>query len=413
MAAVGVAHICAATSARLPTKACAACGGRTEVRLRDVPRTYPFGLLFGIAFALPLLLALVIALVWGTRDLFDIMAGTGGRNRVELRILQYLPIVVPAAWSIVALVLLEAWSRRIGLRLSLCHPCASRQRWRRVTLIFVLVFSFVSLAASLYLIPVLALDERRWGILFAPWVILAALLATETPLAGIRLRPITNDVLRVRGAPAFAGVMQAEHPDVVVKEAPATFWPPRIELWALAVPAALVAVSIAGLRLERLTLDCPYGTYPLAHRSGTARIVGCRAPDGTAHGPSRGAAGAWNSNPRSPGFSGNWWFNRPHGEMTFLDRKGRARAQGHYVLGQARGRWTIFDEWGTALEELEVLASPRRTLVHRAHPHLKCSRSEIEATGMPAWGTRACPRYDQPAPFVRVENAVVVETGMR
>jgi hypothetical protein len=32
---------------------------------------------------------------------------------------------------------------------------------------------------------------------------------------------------------------------------------------------------------------------------------------------------------------------------------------------------------------------------------------------MPAWGTRACPRYDQAAPFVRVENARVVETGMR
>ena len=32
---------------------------------------------------------------------------------------------------------------------------------------------------------------------------------------------------------------------------------------------------------------------------------------------------------------------------------------------------------------------------------------------MPAWGMRACPRYDVPAPFVRVENARVVEIGMR
>jgi hypothetical protein len=99
--------------------------------------------------------------------------------------------------------------------------------------------------------------------------------------------------------------------------------------------------------------------------------------------------------------------------MAFLDAKGRLLARGRYVLGRPSGRWQLFDEWGTLIEELELVDGPARTIVHRAHPHLECSRSEIEATGVPAWGTRACPRYDAPAPFVRVENARVVETGMR
>jgi hypothetical protein len=275
------------------------------------------------------------------------------------------------------------------------------------------VLSFVALAAALYLIPTLALFDRKWGILFAPWVLLAALLANETPLAGMRIHPLTARVQRMRGAPAFAEVIRQEHPGLLLAQPPTRFWPPRLDLWALLVPAALVTMSIFGPRLERFPLECPYGTYPLSHRSGTARVIGCRAPDGTAHGHSRGEATAWNSNPQSPGYSGTWWFGQSHGEMTFLDAKGRVLAQGRYVLGRPRGRWQVFDEWGTVLEELEVIGGPVRTIVHRAHPHLKCSASEIEATGMPAWGTRACPRYDAPAPFVRVENARVVETGMR
>jgi hypothetical protein len=396
-----------------PTKACVACSNRAEVISIRIPRAYPVGLLFGIALALPPLLAIVIGGAWGGRDLFDIMAGTGGRNATELQILRTLPIVVAALWCIAALIALEVLCRRIGLRLSLCSPCAARQRRRRAILLIVLVLFFVALAALPYLHPTLPLYDRKWGILFAPWVILAALLATETPLAGMRVRAVSDEVRRIQGAPAFADVMKREHPGALLKEAPARFWPARLELWGLAVPAVLVAIAIWGPRLERLPFECPYGTYPLSHRSGAARIVGCRAPDGTAHGPSRGEAGGWNSNPQSPGFSGGWWFNQPHGEFAFLDVKGRVRAQGHYVFGQPRGRWEIFDEWGTVLEELEVLTGPVRVVVHRAHPHLKCSLSEIEATGMPAWGTRACPRYDSPAPFVRVGNARVVETGLR
>ncbi|MBI3918967.1 MAG: hypothetical protein HY322_18400 [Betaproteobacteria bacterium] len=40
-------------------------------------------------------------------------------------------------------------------------------------------------------------------------------------------------------APAFAEVMEGEHPGRLVTEAGARFWPPRLELWVLAVPAGL------------------------------------------------------------------------------------------------------------------------------------------------------------------------------
>jgi hypothetical protein len=130
--------------------------------------------------------------------------------------------------------------------------------------------------------------------------------------------------------------MKGEHPGRLVTEAGARFWPPRLELWVLAVPAGLVAMSILGPRLERFPLEFTCGTYPLSHRSGTARVIGCRAPDGSAHGHSRGAASGWNSHPQSPGISGMWWFGQPHGEMAFLDLKGRVRAQGRYAFGQPR-----------------------------------------------------------------------------
>lgn len=397
----------------LATKGCAGCASRTGIRPVRIPKSYPFGLLLAIAFALPLALALAVAAVWGSRDLFDIMAGSGGRNAVELAILRALPVAVALLLAVAALTALEAWCRRRGLRLSLCGPCARRQRRRRIWLIAVVVLALVALAAVLYLIPVVPLFDRKWGLLFTPWVLFAALLATETPLAGMRCTPLTDDVQRVRGVPALADLIRQEHPGVWLAEAPARFWPPRLELWLMVVPAAAAGIAMFGPRLEGLPHECPYGTYPLSHRSGVARVVGCRAPDGTAHGHARGEASAWNSNPQSPGYSGAWWFGRPHGEFAFLDRKERVLAQGRYVLGRPRGRWQLFDEWGTVLEELEVLGSPHRTIVHRAHPHLKCSVSEIEATGQPAWGTRACPRFDAPAPFVRVENARVVEAGMR
>jgi hypothetical protein len=207
-------------------------------------------------------------------------------------------------------------------------------------------------------------------------------------------------------------VLQQEHPDLLLTQAPPGFWPPRLDLWALLVPAALVALSIFGPRLERFPFECPYGTYPLSHRSGTARVIGCRAPDGSAHGYSRGEASAWNSNPHSPGYSGTWWFGQTHGEMAFLDAKGRVLAQGSYVLGRPMGRWQVFDEWGTVLEELEVIGGPVRTIVHRAHPHLKCSLAEIEATGMPAWGIRACLVMMRRAVRARGECARV-SAGMR
>ena len=126
-----------------------------------------------------------------------------------------------------------------------------------------------------------------------------------------------------------------------------------------------------------------------------------------------GEAGAWNSARGSPGFSGAWRFGAPHAEFTFLDERGRVRARGHYVDGQPRKNWRIFDEKGAVLEELEVTGKPLRIEVIQAHPHLNCARSRIETTGMPAWGTRACPLGSEPAPFVRVENARVVELGMR
>jgi hypothetical protein len=413
VAASNVVRIGGISGGALPTRLCVSCGASPGPATVSIPRTYPFGLLFGIAFALPLLLALALDIAWGSRDLYSIMAGTGGRNAMELAVFRTLPVVVAALWSIPAMVALEIFCRRAGLRLSLCRPCAGRQSRRRAALVAVLALSFIALATVLYLVPVLALYDRKWGIFFAPWAILAALLAGETPLAGIRIRAISDGVWRLLGARAFATAVAAEHPERVVTESATSFWPPRLELWSLIVPTALAALAILGPRLERFPLECPYGTYPLSHRSGLARIIGCRAPDGSAHGYSRGGAGAWNSHLHSPGFSGTWWFGQPHGEFAFLDLKGRVRAQGRFVLGQPRGRWQVLDEWGTVLEELEVLAAPLRTVVHRAHPHLKCPPSEIEASGSPAWGTRSCPRYDRPAPFVRTENAIVVETGMR
>ena len=410
--AASARYVQASTGSALPTSACVRCGQGSATPLR-IPRTYPLGLLFGIACALPLLLAITIAAIWGSRDLFDMMAGTGGRKPLELHILRALPIVVPAVLSIAALVALEMYCRTLGLRLNVCRTCAVRQRRSRTMLITVLALAFVALAAVLYLAPVVQLFDRKWAILFAPWIVLAALLANETPLAGMRIHAHSPEIQRIRGAPAITQVLQRERPDALLADVPTRFWPPRLDLWAFVVPVVLVAIAIAGPRLEPFPLECAYGTYPLSHRSGLARVIGCRAPDGTAHGHSRGEASAWNSNPHSPGYSGTWWFGQPHGPMTFLDAKGRVLAEGRYTFGRPSGRWQLFDEWGTLTEDLEIVDGPARTIVHRAHPHLECSRSEIEATGMPAWGTRACPRYDAPAPFVRVENARVVEAGMR
>ena len=413
MAALNLVRMSGPGGGSLPTRVCGCCGAAPGVGTVSVPRTFPFGLLFGIAFALPPLLALVLDAAWGSRDLYGIMSGTGSRDPKELAIFRTLPVAVAVLWSTAAMVALEIFCRRAGLRLSLCAPCAARQRRRRAALIVVLALSLIALAAVLYLVPVLHLYDRKWGILFAPWAILAALLAGETPLAGIRVRAFSDNVWRILGAPAFATAIAADHPDRVVANPATPFWPPRLELWTLIVPAALGTLSLLGPRLERFPLECPYGTYPLSFRSNAARVVGCRAPDGSAHGYVRGEHGAWGSGLDAPGYRGNWWFGVPHGEFTLLGRRGSVRAEGRFVAGRARGRWTIWDEKGTVLEELEVLTSPLRVVVHRAHPHLKCSPSEIEATGMPAWGTRACPRYDHPAPFVRVENARVIEAGMK
>jgi hypothetical protein len=176
----------------------------------------------------------------------------------------------------------------------------------------VLVLAFIALAALLYLMPGPAVDDRKWGILFAPWIVLAALAANWTALAGVRCRPLSNDVYQINGASAAGGVVEKEQPGALAPPIRATIWPPRIELIAWAMPAVLLGISILGPRLERYPLECPYGTYPMSHRWNEARRVGCWAPDGSAHGHSRGAASAWNSNPQSPGFSGMWWFGQPH-----------------------------------------------------------------------------------------------------
>ena len=397
----------------LPTKTCVGCGSEPVSALVDIPRTMPPALLLGVALALPLLLALAIGAVWGSRDLFDIMAGTGGRKANELRFLVSLPVVVPVLWSAAALIGIAALCRRTGLRLSLCRPCISRQRKRRALLALVLSAVFVALAALLYLGAAPALDDRKWGLLFLPWVVFAALLANDTPLGGIRGRALSNDVHRVLGARAAFAVLRKEHPEALTTGDVPALRPPRLELAAWAVPAILAGIAVLAPRLEPFPLECPYGTYPLSHRSGAARIIGCRAPDGSAHGRVVGESGGWNSSNISPGYSGAWRFGTPHGELAFLDQRGRVRARGHYVDGQPRKNWRIFDERGDVLEELEVAGDPLSVKVLQAHPHLNCARSRIEATGMPAWGTRACPRGAEPAPFVRVENARVVELGMR
>lgn len=406
-------HIHGAAGSALPTRACAVCGSRSGASPIRIPRSYPVGLLCAIALALPLVLALVIGAIWGPHDLFDIMTQAGDPRDSELRLLRALPVIVAALWSALAVIGIEVFCRRAGLSLSLCRPCATVQRWRRVKFAMVLVFAFIALAVLLYLAAAPALDDRKWGMLFAPWIILAALVANWTPLAGVRCCPLSDTVQQICGASAAARVIGEERSDVIAAAARPGIWPPRIELVSWVVAATIVGIAILAPRLERFPLECAYGTYPLSYRSNDARVVGCRTPDGSAHGYARGEAGAWGSGPDAPGYHGRWWFGTPHGDFTFLDKEGRARAQGRFVAGQARGRWTISDESGAILEELEVLTGPVRVIVHRAHPHLNCSRSEIESTGMPAWGTRACPRYGETAPFVRVENARVVESGMR
>jgi hypothetical protein len=397
----------------MPTGACVSCGSKSGVMPTRIPRTFPVGLLFGIAFALPLLLALAIGATWGRYDLFDIMMGTGDPRPNELRFLRALPILVAVLWAVAGVVELEIFCRHVGLRLSLCRSCAALQRWRRAKLVTVLVLAFVALAALLYVTPGPALDDRKWGILFAPWIILAALAGNWTPFSGVRCRPLSDDVHQILGAPAAGRVVQKEQPSALAPQIKASIWPPRIEFLAWTVPAVLLGISILGPRLEPYPLECSYGTYPMSHRWNEARRVGCWAPDGSAHGHLQGGFGAWGSDPQSPGYSGDWWFGKPHGEFAFSDKAGRVRAQSRFAAGQARGHWKILGESGAILEELEVLTDPLRVVVLRQHPHLTCARSEIESTGMPAWGMRACPRYDQPAPFVRVHNAHIIETGMR
>jgi hypothetical protein len=412
-AVLNAVRIHSSPGATLPTNACVSCGIESGVMPTRIPRTFPVGALCGIAFALPLLLGLAIGATWGPHDLFDIMMGTGDPTPNKLHFLRGLPILVAALWSVAAVIVLEIFCWHAGLRLSLCRSCAALQRWRRAKLATVLVLAFVALAALMYLIPGLTLDDRKWGIYFALWIVLAALVANWTPLAGVRCRPLSSDVQQIVGASLAGSVVEKEQPDALAAQTKSSIWPPRIEFIAWTVPAVLLGISILGPRLESYPLGCSYGTYPMSHRWNETRRTGCWAPDGSAHGRLNGGFGAWSSDPQSPGYSGDWWFGQPHGEFAFSDRTGRVRARGHFVLGQARGRWEIFDKSGAILEELEVLTDPLRIVVLRQHPHLTCARSEIESTGMPAWGMRACPRYDQPAPFVRVHNAHIIETGMR
>ena len=89
-------YVQAAAGGVLTTETCVRCGGQQAVTPVRIPRVYPFGFLFAIAFALPLVLAIAIDAIWGSRDLFDLMAGTGGRNAIELSLLRALPIALPA-----------------------------------------------------------------------------------------------------------------------------------------------------------------------------------------------------------------------------------------------------------------------------------------------------------------------------
>lgn len=187
------------------------------------------------------------------------MAGTGGRNAIGLHVLRALPVAVPVLLSIAALIALEVSCRALGLRLHLCDRCVVRQRRRRVMLISALVLAFVVLAAVLYLIPTVPLFDRKWGILFAPWVLLAALLAAETPLAGMRVHPLSNGVQRVRGASALTQGLQREHPELLAVDVQPRFWPSRLELYALLMPAGLAAIAETRTRCDALSYNRPGG----------------------------------------------------------------------------------------------------------------------------------------------------------
>lgn len=91
------------------------------------------------------------------------------------------------------------------------------------------------------------------------------------PMNSVRIRDLAGSAL-----PTTACVRCGSQAGVIPVGIPRTFPPGLLFgiafalplLLALVLPALLVGVSILAPRVERYPLECPYGTYPLSHRSG-------------------------------------------------------------------------------------------------------------------------------------------------
>lgn len=395
----------------LHTQSCACCGQRAARHTIRVARTMAPATVMAAALCIPLL---VVAPVWLTWQPFDLYSVVAGEVKFSVRVRQWLvalPILVPLAWG-VCLSLLDAGLPWLGLSLRTCARCRFKHRvWTAVRLVANPLL-MGGIAGAVYILGVLPLDERHWGVLFTPWAVWILFLHHAAWVGGVRCRPAVNGGRVILGARKLMEVLEQEQP-AVLQSAPLTVHvPSRTALLGWLLPTAVAILLHLTPRLESYPHRCPFGTFPLSHRSGVARLVGCHAPDGQRHGFMKGAPGGWNSS--SPlGFAGKWFFGSPTGPFQFPDAKGVVRVRGNFRTGREAGQWLLYDPQGRLLEEIDAEHVPGRVVL--AHPHLVCPPGTSPVLqGTPLYGERCCQGAAEPVgPFVMVRNGVVAQVGSR
>jgi hypothetical protein len=282
---------------------------------------------------------------------------------------------------VVALFVATSAGRRA--RVPLCAACARRQA--RAVFVWRLAFASVTFAWALTLL--LWVEGPRVhspvaGALFVPLVLAWAALERRSTLGPARARSM-GDALLLSGDPRLAHALL---------ERVGTSTPARPPLWELAGWAlpALVAVVLARTEPPApLEVPCTWGTYPLAFRQGSARVVGCHLGNGMRHGRVEGGPGAWNTG-SALAFAGAWRFDEPHGPVTFLDRESRVRVTGTFRRGAEVGVWRTVDEGGALIDVLDmdrraIVEAPRLACPEGTTPHLE---------GSAWWGSRVCRTAD-------------------
>lgn len=377
---------------------CAACANAEGVKALVVRRPMSLPFLVAVVLAWPHLLSATLRVLWGSRDLYEVMAAreTGAWSTF----LMLTPVWVPATVCGV----LAALPAFVALTIPLCRACRARARARRIRFRATFFFVFVGVAAAL-----LAwtggptLHSPVSGALFVP-LALAWVALERRSVRGPARALVRGDVVVWSGDPELVRAL--------VKRAPALTAAPSsrlVELSAWLLPVVVVVVLVWTPPLEPLGQPCTWGTYPLSYRSGAARVWGCKLPNGSRHGVWHGEHGAWSSS-SSIGYDASFWFGEWHGdaELVTAGQTGLT-ARGRYRLGRPVGQWTTTDARGELVDVIDV--SERKVLRTSLFECPPGARIELE--GEAHYGDRLCVSGDPSfvGEYYVVRDLRVVERG--